>query len=208
MTGRLITLEGGEGVGKSTQARLLHLRLQTRGVDAVVTREPGGTPGAEAVRALLLGGAEDRWTPATEALLVAAARADHVARLIRPALDSDKWVICDRFIDSTLAYQGGAGGVDETALFALHDFATGGLRPDLTLILMLPPAEAAARAAIRDKGKPDRFGARDAAFHAAVDAAFRRRLAVEPGRCRAIDASGMPEDVAARIAAMVEPLLG
>lgn len=208
MTGRLITLEGGEGAGKSTQARLLHQWLQTRGVDAVITREPGGTAGAEAVRALLLGGAEDRWMPETEALLVAAARADHVARLIRPALDSGKWVICDRFLDSTLAYQGGAGGVEEAALFALHDFATGGLRPDLTLILLLPPAEAAARAARRDKGNPDRFGARDAAFHAAVDAAFRNRLAVEPGRCRAIDASGTPDDVAARIATAVALFLG
>lgn len=207
MAGRLITLEGGEGVGKSTQARLLGEWLRTQGIEAVVTREPGGTPGAEAVRALLLGGKADRWTPATEALLVAAARADHVARLIRPSLDAGKWVVCDRFLDSTLAYQGGAGGLDRQSLIDLHDFATGRLRPDLTLVLTLPAREAASRADRRDGGKPDRFGARDAAFHNKVDAAFRERLAAEPGRCREVDASGSPAEVATRIAAAVAPLL-
>lgn len=207
MVGRLITLEGGEGVGKSTQARLLGEWLMGQGVEALLTREPGGTTGAEAIRALLLQGSADRWTVTTEALLIAAARSDHVARLIRPALDAGKWVICDRFLDSTLAYQGGPDGLDEDTLLRLHDIASGGLRPDLTLILTLDAKEAATRAAIRDNGRPDRFGARDVAYHARIDAAFRARLKAEPGRCREVDASGGPEKVAARIAAFVAPLL-
>lgn len=207
MAGRLITLEGGEGAGKSTQARLLGEWLNKQGIDTVITREPGGTPGAEAIRALLLQGSDDRWTVTTEALLIAAARADHVARVIRPALDAGKWVICDRFLDSTLAYQGGEGGLGEETLLNLHDIASDGLRPDLTLILLLDAATAAVRAAERDAGNPDRFGARDAAFHARIDAAFRKRLAAEPVRCRAIDASGTPEAVAGQIAAIVSGLL-
>ncbi len=207
MAGRLITLEGGEGVGKSTQARLLGEWLTGQGVDVVVTREPGGTPGAEAIRELLLRGADDRWTVTTEALLVVAARADHVARLIRPALDAGKWVICDRFLDSTLAYQGGPDGVGEETLIHLHDVASGGLWPDMTLVLTLGIDAAAARAAQRDNGKPDRFGARDAAFHKRIDAAFRERLAAEPHRCRAVDASGSQDTVAARVAALVAEML-
>lgn len=207
MTGRLITLEGGEGAGKSTQARLLGAWLEKQGLEVVITREPGGTPGAEAIRALLLQGADDRWTVTTEALLVAAARSDHVARLIRPALDAGKWVVCDRFLDSTLAYQGGANGLDDETLIRLHDMATDNLRPDLTLILTLDASEAAARAARRDAGNPDRFGARDADFHRRIDDVFRQRLLAEPQRCREIDASGTAEEVAARIAAVVKGVL-
>lgn len=207
VAGRLITLEGGEGVGKSTQSRLLAEWLNTKGIDTVVTREPGGTPGAEAIRALLLQGSEDRWTVRTEALLIAAARSDHVSRLIRPALDAGKWVVCDRFLDSTLAYQGGDDGLDEATLIALHDIASEGLHPDLTLVLSLPTAEAAARADARDEGRPDRFGAREKAFHQRIEAAFQRRVMAEPERCKAVDASGTAEDVAARISALVSALL-
>lgn len=207
MRGRLITLEGGEGVGKSTQARLLAAWLEGQGIDVIVTREPGGTPNAEAIRALLLEGDADRWTPVTEALLVAAARSDHVGRLIRPALDAGRWVICDRFLDSTLAYQGGAGGIAPDALLELHDLASGGLRPDLTLILMLPEAVGEARAAIRDGGKADRFGARGKDYHRKIAAAFEQRVRDEPERCVAIDASGETGAVAARIAERLAPLL-
>lgn len=207
MAGRLITLEGGEGVGKSTQARLLCDWLSGQGTSAVATREPGGTPGAEAIRGLLLGGSEDRWSVTTEALLVAAARSDHVERLIRPALAAGKWVICDRFLDSTLAYQGGEGGLSDDVLLNLHDIASSGLRPDLTLVLTLDAEESARRTAVRDGGRPDRFGARDAAFHRRIDAAFQARLKAEPVRCRQVDASGSAEEVAGRIRALVAPLL-
>jgi dTMP kinase len=207
MTGRLITLEGGEGVGKSTQALLLRDWLTEKGIETVFTREPGGTPGAEAIRQLLLHGPDDRWTVKTEALLFAAARSDHVARLIRPAMDAGKWVICDRFLDSTLAYQGGPEGLDEKLLLQLHDIASDGLRPDLTLIMTLDVKEAARRAAARDKGNPDRFGARNAAFHQRIDAAFEAFLKREPGRCRRVDASGSAEEVAGRVRALVGGLL-
>ena len=129
--GRFIAFEGGEGAGKSTQARLLASALQTRGLEVVVTREPGGTPGAEAIRALLLDTAGEGWLPRAEALLFAAARADHVERLIRPALEAGQWVICDRFIDSSRAYQGGGSGLTDADLLDLHRIGSGGLLPIL-----------------------------------------------------------------------------
>lgn len=156
--GRFISLEGGEGVGKSTQLRRLAEALRAEGREVVETREPGGSPGAEAIRALLLEGETDRWTPEAEALLFAAARADHVARLIRPALERGAWVLCDRFLDSSLAYQGGAGGVGEAAIRALHQIGSDGLLPDRTLLLELPGADAAQREFARDEGRLDRFG--------------------------------------------------
>jgi dTMP kinase len=204
VNGRFITLEGGEGVGKSTQARRLAEALRALGHDVVETREPGGSPGAEAIRALLLEGGADRWGAGAEALLFAAARADHVAKTIRPALAAGKWVVCDRFLDSSLAYQGGADGLGDAAIRALHDIGSGGFLPDRTLLLTLPPDEAADRATARDEGRADRFGARDAAYHARVANAFRTLAAADPTRFRIVDARGAPEDVTARLIAALE----
>ena len=197
--GRFITLEGGEGVGKTTQALLLAEALRARGIDVVSTREPGGSPGAEAIRALLLGGEAERWTAGAEALLFAAARADHVARTIEPALAEGRWVVCDRFIDSSLAYQGAADGIGAEDLAVLHRVGSDGLMPDRTLLLALPGAAAAVRAAERDRDGADRFGAREAAYHAAVADAFERIAAGEPDRVRRVDAAGEPAAVTARL---------
>ena len=198
---RFITLEGGEGAGKSTQARALAAALAVRGVDAVVTREPGGSEGAEAIRALLLGGGVDRWSARSEALLFAAARADHVERLIRPALRAGRWVICDRFLDSTRAYQGAGQGVEDAAVLALHAFGSQGLLPDRTFVLDVPSTEGTARATRRDGVAADRFAARDPAFHQAVARGFRTIAEREPERVRVIDARGTPELVTARLLA-------
>ena len=205
MTGRFITFEGGEGAGKSTQAALLAERLRAAGIDVVLTREPGGTPGAEAIRALVVEGEPDRWDATTEALLVSAARADHVARLIRPALAAGQWVVCDRFVDSTLAYQGAGKGLAAADLLETHRFATGNLWPDLTLVLDLPLAAGAERAAAR--GRPDRFDRLGAEFHDRVAASFVHVAHQEPDRVRLIDAAGDVDAVAAAVWRAVEPLL-
>ena len=205
--GKFITLEGGEGVGKSTQLRLLAHALRTRGLDVVETREPGGTEGAEAIRALLLDGAADRWNPQTEALLFAAARADHVARVIRPALERGAWVLSDRFIDSNRAYQAGASGLADADIMAAHRIGSGGLMPNRTLLLTLPLDVAAERAAQRDAGRTDRFGARGRGFHDAVNTAFLSQAAQEPDRVRIIDAAESAEAVSARIVHEIEDLL-
>lgn len=207
MSGRFITLEGGEGVGKSTQAGLLADALRAHGLDVVQTREPGGTPGAEAIRALLMTGVEERWTPRTEALLFAAARADHVARLIRPALARGQWVICDRYVDSTRAYQGGTDGLEDRDILDLHRAGTGGLMPDRTLLLALAGSAGSARARARDNGAADRMGARDPAYYARVDGRFRDIAAAEPQRVRMIDAEGPVEAVTARLIAALADLL-
>jgi dTMP kinase len=197
--GRFITLEGGEGSGKSTQARLLADAIGARGHDVVLTREPGGTPGAEAIRNLLVTGAADRWTPWSEALLMTAARADHVARVIRPALMRGALVICDRYVDSTRAYQGAGHGLPDAALIRLHEDAVG-LWPDLTLVFQLDEAEGLARAAARGDAETrfERIG-RD--FHSRVSAFFAALPANDSARCRAIDAAGSVVEVAARIMA-------
>ncbi len=205
--GRFISLEGGEGVGKSTQGKRLAEALLARGLDVVETREPGGSPGAEAIRALLLQGEEDRWTPQAEALLFAAARADHVAKRIRPALDEGKWVLCDRFLDSSLAYQGGAGRLGVDRVRALHDFGSGGFLPDRTLLLDLPGEAAAERASARDRGAADRIGARGSEYFAEVAATFRALAAAERERFRIVDAAGTPEEVTDRLVAALEDLL-
>jgi dTMP kinase len=192
--GRFLSLEGGEGAGKSTQARRLAEALETRGIPVVLTREPGGTEGAEAIRGLLMQGAVNRWSAHAEALLFAAARADHVEKLIRPAVESGSWVICDRYIDSTRAYQG-AQDIDDAAILALHGFGSKGLLPDRTFILDLPVGAGAERALARDGGAHDRFGKRGPDFHAAVGAQFRRIAAAEPGRVRLIDATRDKDDV-------------
>lgn len=207
MAGRFISLEGGEGVGKSTQLKRLAEALRARGHEVVETREPGGSPGAEAIRKLLLEGEAERWTAETEALLFAAARADHVARTILPALARGAWVLTDRFLDSSLAYQGGAGGVGEAAIRQLHAIGSGGLLPDRTLLLRLPAEAAAARAANRDGGDGDRIGGRDASYHARVAAVFEALAAKEPQRFRPVDASGSADSVTERILAALADLL-
>lgn len=193
--GRFLSLEGGEGAGKSTQARALAAALEARGLETVVTREPGGSEGAEAIRALLMQGDAGRWSARTEALLFAAARADHVERVIRPALAAGRWVICDRYLDSSRAYQGSAGQVEDAAILALHAFGAEGLLPDRTFLLALPADIGAARAAGRDGQAADRFAARDTGFHAAVAAAFDGFAAREPARFRRIDAAQPPATV-------------
>lgn len=207
MTGRLITFEGGEGAGKSTQSRLLAEVLRDRGIMADLTREPGGTTGAEAVRELILGAADDGWGTQAEALLFAAARADHVARRIRPALEAGTWIICDRFIDSSRAYQGVAGGVADGDLMELHRIGSGGLLPDLTILITLPAAAADERLARRAGGGADAIERRGADYHARVAEAFNRLAAMEPARFRVIDGSGTIEQTHAAIVAAVRPLM-
>jgi dTMP kinase len=204
-TPRFITLEGGEGVGKSTQLKALQAALAQRGVDCVVTREPGGSEGAEAIRALLLSGDEARWSAESEALLFATARADHVEKTIRPALSQRKWVLSDRFLDSSLAYQGGAGGLGIERVRGLYRFACGDFLPDRTLVLILD--EGAERARARDTDGADRIGGRSAEYHHKVETAFRIIAAEEPERVRLIDASGTPEQVTQRLLDGLKDLL-
>jgi dTMP kinase len=203
--GRFIALEGGEGAGKSTQARLLAESLCDRGIDAVLTREPGGTPGAEAIRGLLLSQEGEGWNARAEALLFAAARSDHVERLIRPALEAGRWVICDRFLDSSRAYQG-AGGLDDAVIRTLHEIGSGGLLPDLTLLVTVSPDVAAERLAARDLGGSDRIGGRPAAYHAQVATAFARFAQEDPARFAVIDGDGTPEATHARVMQAIEHL--
>ena len=308
--GRFITFEGGEGAGKSTQVRRLASRLAASGLEVVTTREPGGSPGAETIRDIVLKGAADRWSPVTETLLmyaarrdhiervirpalergawvvcdrfadstrayqgaaggtapeligalerhvledirpdltlvfdlppeaglaraearagaemrfeskglafhqrlrdgflaIAAARADHVARTIVPALERGAWVVCDRFLDSSLAYQGGAGGVGTEAVLRLHEVGSRGLLPDRTLLLDLGLDAGAARAADRDEGSPDRFGRKSGAYHAEVAASFRALAERWPDRFRIVDAGGSPDEVTQRLVAALEDL--
>ena len=206
--GKFIAFEGGEGAGKSTQARLLADALAARGIDCVVTREPGGTPGAEAIRRLLLGTSGAGWHPRAEALLFAAARSDHVERLIGPALETGKWVICDRFVDSSRAYQGGAGGLGDADVLALHQVGSQGLLPDLTLLIEVSPETAKARAAARDGDASDRIGGRNAAYHAGVAGAFGDMAAAEPDRFTRIAGDGPTDLVHQHVLAALAPLLG
>jgi dTMP kinase len=205
--GRFIVLEGGEGAGKSTQARLLAEALRARGIEVVTTREPGGTPGAETIRALLLHGEGEGWNPRAEALLFAAARSDHVEKLIRPALARGAWVICDRFLDSSRAYQGGGGGLSDGDIRELHRIGSAGLLPDLTILLEVSPQVAAERLARRDPEGSDRIGSRDAAYHARVAAAFTRLAEEEPARFARVCGDGGLEDTQARVIAAIGPLL-
>lgn len=205
--GRFISLEGGEGAGKSTQAKRLAAALGACGIATLVTREPGGSEGAEAIRGLLMQGAVTRWSSHTEALLFAAARADHVEKHINPAIGAGTWVICDRFVDSSRAYQGVAGGIDDAAVLALHGFGSRGLLPDRTFVLELSPEQGRARAAVRDGVGADRFAARGEQFHADVAAAFRRFAAAEPERFRLIDAGGTADEVTEQLLAGLADLL-
>lgn len=205
--GRFIALEGGEGAGKSTQARLLVEALRARGLAVVTTREPGGTAGAEAIRQLLLDPpGEAGWTPEAEALLFAAARADHVAHLIRPALARGEWVVCDRFVDSSRAYQGGAGGLGDEAILALHAFGSGGLRPDRVIVLEGDETVLAGRLAARG-AVSDAIEGRPVSYHRAVAEAFRALAIADPAGIVRIDGVGAPEDVHARIMDVLTDLL-
>jgi len=207
VSAKFISLEGGEGVGKSTQAKALAAALRERGLDVVETREPGGSPGAEAIRSLLLEGEVDRWTPQAEALLFAAARSDHVSRTIRPALDAGKWVVCDRFVDSSLAYQGGAGSVGMGAIRSLHHVGSQDILPDRTLLLDLPSFDASFRTFARDRGQSDRITRKRDGYHDGVAQAFRALAAQDPLRYRVINAEGSIEEVAARVIEAIEDLL-
>lgn len=204
--GRFITLEGGEGVGKSTQARLLADALQLRGIAVDLTREPGGTAGAEAIRSLLLGCDGEGWDAHAEVLLFAAARADHVTKRILPALEQGRWVICDRFIDSTRAYQGGGLGLPDRDILELHRIGCQGLMPDRTILLEVPPEVTAERLSRRDGCESDAIGGRDAAFHARVAQAFGRLAQAEPDRFVRIAGNREREQTHAAILAAVETL--
>jgi dTMP kinase len=197
--GRFLTLEGGEGAGKSTQAARLAASLRAIGLTVQLTREPGGSPGAEAIRRLLVEGEVDRWDARAEALLFAAARADHVSRLIRPALERGEWVVCDRFVDSSRAYQGGGGGLDDADIIALHAVGSGGLMPDRTFLFEIEPEIARQRLAARQGADGDRMESKPASYHARLAARFRDIAAREPERVIAIDANRDPEAVAAEI---------
>ena len=204
--GRFITFEGGEGAGKSTQVRRLVERLTGASVRAVATREPGGSPGAEAIRSLLVTGEPDRWSPTAETLLLYAARCDHIERTIRPALERGVWVICDRFADSTRAYQGAAGGAPKDLITALEQTVVGAVSPDLTLIFDLAPEAGLARAERRGGGEA-RFEAKGAAFHARLRAGFLAIAQAEPDRCVLIDAAPDADQVAEAVWTVVSERL-
>ncbi len=200
MRGKFITFEGGEGTGKSTQAAMLALRLEALGLAVKLTREPGGSPGAEIIRHVLLSGAAKPFGPEVEAMLFAAARDDHVRCTIQPALDAGHWVICDRFIDSTRVYQGIVGAVDEHVIRRLERVSIGDLAPDLTLILDVPVDVGHERVKLRrGEAAPDRFEAENVEFHEKLREAFLAIAQSEPDRCAVIDAAGMKEDVARQI---------
>ena len=200
--GKFITLEGGEGAGKSTQARLLAAWLGEKGISVALTREPGGTPGAEEIRNLLVTGAVGRWDSLTETLLHYAARREHMSRLILPALDSGQWIICDRFIDSTTAYQGYGQGIDLGTIARLRETVLDGFAPDLTLILDVSPETRRARTAARP-GNEDRYERMNEAFHDRVRAGFHAIAQAEPGRCAVLAADREIEAVSADIRTVV-----
>jgi dTMP kinase len=206
--GRFITFEGGEGAGKSSQVRLLADRLTGLGRKVVTTREPGGSPGGEAIRALLVTGDPDRWSPLTETLLMFAARRDHIERVIEPALALGDWVICDRFADSTRAYQGAGGGAPTELIATLEAEVLGATRPDLTLILDLPVDIGLARANARDSNAETRFEAKGAAFHQRLRQAFLDIAKAEPRRCAVLDGSATLDAVSIAIWDIVEGRLG
>ena len=202
--GRFITLEGGEGAGKSTQARRLAAALAAAGLPVLRTREPGGAPGAEAIRAVLLGAGP--WDPVAETMLHFAARREHLARTIRPALAAGLWVVCDRFADSTLAYQVAGQGTPRAVWDALAAIALEGVVPDLTLVLDIAPAAGLARAAAR--GGTNRYEALGVDVHERIRAAFLDIAAAEPGRCVVVDAVAEADAVTGAIMAAIRERLG
>jgi dTMP kinase len=206
--GRFITLEGGEGTGKTTQALMLADSLGTAGIEAVTTREPGGSHGAERIRTLLVDGDPENWSPMTEALLHFAARRDHIDRIIEPVLADGRWVICDRFTDSTMAYQGYAGGLDRGIIAELQRLVIGDLTPDLTLILDLPTEDGLARAKRRGEGEEDRYERMGQAFHERLRDGFLDIAKREPDRCRVIAATGTAGIVHDQVCAVVAAKFG
>ena len=198
--GRFITFEGGEGTGKSTQIKKLADRLKAARMRTLVTREPGGSPGAEIMRHLVLSGMGKLLGPEAETLLFAAARDDHVRTLIQPALNQGTWVLCDRFADSTRAYQGSLGSVSPALINAMQRVTIGDLKPDLTIILDLPVEIGLQRAAARrGSGTPDRFEGEQLSFHQGLREAYRKIAADDPARCVLIDANSDPDTVAGRV---------
>ena len=187
--GRFITFEGGEGAGKSTQVKALVERLGRAGIDAVATREPGGAPGAELIRRLLVDGPESRWEPLAEVLLHFAARREHVVRTVWPALERGAWVVSDRFADSTLAYQGFGQGADRAAIDAVCRAALGAFAPDLTIVLDLPVELGLARAQARENGGRSRYERMDRAMHERLRAGFLEIARNAPERCVVLDAT-------------------
>lgn len=212
---RFITFEGGEGAGKTTQIKLLGARLALAGIPHVSTREPGGTHGAEAIRNLVVSGDKERWDPISETLLMMAARHDHVRRFIGPSLESGRWVLCDRFQDSTVAYQGYCGGVAIEHLEALYTFAIGKLRPELTLIFDIPPEVGLDRAYSRDRHRlaalpqtENRFERMDADFHKGLRQAFLKIAHSDPQRCVVVNAHQNESEVHRAVVAAVSQRLG
>ena len=205
--GLFITLEGGEGAGKSTQVARLKAWIETRGHDCIATREPGGAPGAEMVRKLLVEGPIERWDGVTEALLHFAARREHLRTTVLPAIERGTWVVSDRFADSTMAYQGYGHGADRAMLATLYDIAVGEFRPDLTLILDLPVETGLARAAAR-RGTETRYESLPIDFHERVRAGFLDIAAADPGRCVLIDATAGIDEIARAIGDALATRLG
>lgn len=197
--GKFITFEGGEGVGKSTQVKILAEKLSETGIDVVLTREPGGSPGAEEIRALLVKGSTDKFAPMTEALLHNAARAEHLEKTVKPALDAGKWVISDRYADSTLAYQGYGQGVDMNILLDLHRVATGDFWPDLTIILDGNELDRATAREEENSDKEDRYERMGDDFHATLQKSFLDIASNNSERCTLVSAAGTIEDVAKRV---------
>jgi len=196
--GKFITLEGGEGAGKTTQAERLSQSLNRNGYETLLTREPGGTFGAEAIRDLVLSGAHERWSGMTELLLMYAARVDHVEKLIEPALKRGVWVISDRFSDSTLAYQGHARGVDMAPIHAVHDAVMGGFKPDLTILFDIDPVLAQKR--VRDRGEDlSRFDSESLDFHKTIRKAFLEIADSDPERIKTIDGAASRDEIATQI---------
>lgn len=204
--GRFITFEGGEGAGKSTQLKRLAETLRERGREVVTTREPGGSPGAEQIRSLLVSGEPDRWDGMTEALLHFAARRDHLRATVWPALKAGKWVLCDRFADSTLAYQGYGHCLPHHDIRSLYRLAVGDFRPDLTLILDLPVEAGLARAAGRG-GAEDRYEKMNGGFHQRLRDGFLAIAEAEPQRCAVVPADRSADEVAAAILAVIDERL-
>ena len=206
-TGRFITFEGGEGGGKSTQLALLAKALESAGIEVLTTREPGGTPGAEEIRNLLVHGTTDRWAPMSEVLLNFAARVEHVDKAIQPALESGTWVLCDRFVDSTLAYQGGGHGLGIERIQGLKTDILGDFQPDLTFILDIPVEEGLARAFGRNEAA-DRYERMDLGFHTRIRETFLTIAKAEPQRCVVVDAVQSVDDVQREVCAAVSHRLG